>query len=64
VWELAKDFSIDEQSCKMQGTSECKTCCGKFKRLGDGIQGDCIANNGYTLDFYFQNEPIDQELLA
>ncbi len=25
--------------------------CGKFKRLGDGLQGDCIADNGYTWDF-------------
>jgi hypothetical protein len=50
---LAKEFSINEQSCKMQGKSEYKVCCGKFKRLGNGLQGDCIADNGYTWDFYF-----------
>jgi hypothetical protein len=32
--------------------------------LGDGLQGDCIADNGYTWDFYFRNEPSDPELLA
>ncbi len=59
-----KGFSIDAQSCKMQGKSKYKTRCGKFKRLGDAIQMDAIANNGYTWDFYFHNEPINQELLA
>ncbi len=44
--------------------SEYKTRCGKFKRLGDEIQGNCITNNGYTWDFYFLNELIDPELLA
>jgi hypothetical protein len=31
---LGKDFSNDKQSCKMQGKSEYKTRCGKFKRFG------------------------------
>ncbi len=48
----------------MQGNSEYKVRCGKFKRLGDGLQGDCIADGGYTWDFYFRNEPSDPELLA
>ncbi len=61
---MAKDFLNDEKSCKMQGKSEYKTRCGKFKRLGDGIQGDYIANDSYTWDFSFQNEPIDPELLV
>jgi len=64
AWVLGKDFSIDEQSCKMQGKSEYKTRCGKFKRLGDGIQTDAIADDGYTWDFYFRNEPSSPELLA
>ena len=61
---LAREFSNDEQSCKMQGKSEYKTRCGKFKRLGDGIQADCIADDGYTWDFYFRNESSSPELLA
>jgi hypothetical protein len=64
VWCLAKGFLINEQSCKMQGKSKHKTHCGKFKRLGDGIQTNAIANDGYMWDFYIRNEPIDQELLA
>jgi hypothetical protein len=48
----------------MQGKSKYKTRCGKFKRLGDGIQTDAIADDGYTWDFYFRNEPSDPALLA
>jgi len=59
AWVLSKNFSVDEQTCKMQGKSEYKTRCGKFKRIGDGIQTDCIADDGYTYDFYFRNEPVD-----
>ncbi len=61
---LGREFSNDKQSCKMQGKLEYKTRCGKFKRLGDGIQADCIANNGYTWNFYFCNEPSSPKLLA
>jgi hypothetical protein len=64
AWVLARDFLVDEQTCKMQGKSEYKTHCGKFKRLGDGLQGDCIADDGYMWDFYFRNEPCDPKLLA
>ena len=59
AWCLNKNFSIDEQTCKMQGKSKYKTWCGKYKRIGDGIQTDCIADDGFTYDFYFRNEPVD-----
>ena len=55
---------MDEQITKMQGKREYKTRCGKYKRLGDGLQGDCIADGGYTWDFYFRNEPGNKDLLA
>jgi hypothetical protein len=61
---LVKEFSNYDHSCKMQGKSKYKVCCGKFKRLGDGLQGDCIADDGYTWDFYFCNKPSDPKLLA
>jgi hypothetical protein len=48
AWVLGKGFSNDEQSCKMQGKSEYKTRCGKFKRLGDGIQTDAMADDDYA----------------
>ncbi len=51
-------MSADEQTCSMQGKSQYKTRCGKYKRIGDGIQTDEIADNGYTFDFYFQNELV------
>jgi len=44
----------------MQGKSRFKTRCGKFKRVGDGLQADCLADDGYTFDFYFRNEPVDE----
>ena len=61
---LAENFSIDEQTTKCQGKCEYKCRCRKFKWLGNGLQGDCIADDGYTWDFYFRNEPIDADLLA
>ncbi len=64
MWVLAKGFFVNEQTCKMNGKSEYKSRCRKFKQLGDGLQGDCIADDGYMWDFYFWNEPCDPELLA
>jgi hypothetical protein len=64
VWVLAENFSIDKQTTKCQWKCEYKTRCGKFKRIGDGLQCDCIANDGYTWDFYFRNELIEAHLLA
>jgi hypothetical protein len=64
AWVLAEKFSIDEQTTKCQGQCEYKCQCGKVKRLGDGLQGDCITDNRYTWDFYFRNEPIDVNLLT
>ena len=59
AWHLLENFSIDKPTCKMQDKLECKTCCGKFKRIGDGLQANCLANNSYTWDFNFVNEPVD-----
>ena len=56
-------MSVDEQTCKMQGKCEYKTRCGKFKRLGDGLQTNCIADDGFTYDFYFRNEPVPKKWL-
>ena len=61
---MAKGFSVNKQTCKMQGKSNYKSCCGKFKQLGDGLQGDCIMDDGNTWDFYLRNELCDPELLA
>jgi hypothetical protein len=61
AWELGENCSVDEQTCRMQGKSEYKTRCGKYKRIGDGIQADCIADDRYTYAFYFRNEPIDKK---
>ena len=32
--------------------------------MGDGLQGDCIVDDGYAWDFYFRNEPVDPALVA
>jgi hypothetical protein len=64
AWLLAEGFSVDKQTCKIQGKCKYKSHCGKFKQLGDRLQEDCIADDGYTWDFYFRNEPVNAELLA
>jgi len=60
TWVLGKKKLIDKQTCKTQGRSEYKTRCGKYKRLGDDIQADCIADDGFTYNFYFRNKPPDR----
>ncbi len=45
AWDFGKNFCVDEQTCKMKQKSKYKTCCHKFKRLGDGIEADCIADD-------------------
>ena len=47
----------------MQGKSEYRTRCWKFKRIGDGIQTDCMEDDGYTYDFYFRNKSVYQKWL-
>ena len=61
AWVLGQECSVDKQTCRMQGKSECKTQCGKFKHIGDRLQADCIANDGFTYDFYFCNEPVQKK---
>ena len=56
-------MSADEQTCLMQSQSMYKTRCRKYKRIGDGIQTDAIADDGYTWDFYFRNEPVPKKWL-
>lgn len=53
VWKMGPFASADEQTCSMHGKSQYKTCCRKCKRIGDGIQTGAIANDGYTINFYF-----------
>ncbi len=47
----------------MQGKSEFKMQCGSFKQIGDGIQADCIADDGFKYYFFFCNEPVNKNLL-
>ena len=58
---MAYNLSINEHTCKIQGNSEYKTSCGKFTRIGYGIQADYIADDGFTYEFYFCNEPVNQK---
>ena len=44
AWVLVENLSIDEQTTKCQGKCEYKCHCGKFKRIGDGLQSRlCIT---------------------
>ena len=60
---LSKDFSVDKQTCMIQGKYVYKIRCGKYKRIGDGIQPDCVADDSFTYNFYFCNEPWDKKWL-
>ena len=44
----------------MQWKSIYKTCSGKYKRIGGGLQAEFLANDGYIFDFYFCNESVDE----
>ncbi len=57
-------MSADEQTCSMQGKSQYKTCCGKYKKIGDEIQTNAIADDGYTFDFYFWNKPVPEKWIS
>ncbi len=61
AWELGKEISIDKQTCMFHGRSEYKVCSGWHKRLGDGLQEDALADDGYTWAFHFQNKPVDKK---
>ncbi len=63
IWKeasiLGPTVSANEQTCSMQGKLQYNTRCRKCKQNGDGIQTDAIADDGYTFDFYFRNEPVN-----
>ncbi len=52
---------INEPTCSMQGKSQHKTYCRKFKSIEYRIQTVNIADDGYTWDFFFQNKPIKKK---
>ena len=62
-WILNPDFSIDEQVSMVTGKSEYKSRTGLFKRIGDGLPADTLADDGYTWYFYFRNEPVEEKWL-
>lgn len=37
---------------------------GKFKQIEDGIQADCIVDDGFIHDFYLCNDPVDKNSIA
>ena len=45
----------------MKGKCINKSRCGKFKRVDNRLQADCLSDNGYTFDFYFRNDPVDEQ---
>ncbi len=61
---MGPTLSADEQSCSIQGKFQYKTHCGNYKTIGDGIKTNAIADDGYTVDFYFQNEPVAKKWIS
>ena len=63
AWVCSPDLSADEQTAKCQCKTQHKSRCGRQKRLGDGVQCDAVGDNGYTVHFYFRNEPVPKHWL-
>jgi len=61
AWLLGEHVLLNKQTCKIQDKTIYTTCCGKCKRIGDGVQTDAIADVRDTADFYFQNKPVDNK---
>ena len=55
---------MDEQVAGFQGQSQHKVRCGKYKRAGDGLIVDSIADDGYTYNFHLHNKPVNKKWIA
>ena len=56
AWSLGENFSMDEQTQRMQGRHPLKLRI-TYKKEGDGFQCDALCDNGYTFTFFFRHEP-------
>ncbi len=45
AWDLGSTVSANDQICLIQGKSQYKVSCGKFKQIGNCIQMDAIADD-------------------
>jgi hypothetical protein len=59
---LGRTFSVDEQTIGFQGHHVDKRRI-TYKDEGDGFQCDCLAQDGWTHQVYFRNEPAPAEYL-
>ena len=59
TWISSWDDSVDKLNAEQ---TRIKHWIRKFKKIEDCIQAGCIADDGYTYDFYFRNEPVPQEM--
>jgi Transposase IS4 len=55
-WEPSMNLAIDEQTISFQGRHADKLRIN-YKAEGDGFQADAICDKGFTMAFYFRNEP-------
>ena len=55
-------LSRDEKTMRFKG-QHAKNLRITYKKEGDVFQCDCIANDGYTFTFYFQNQPLTKKWL-
>jgi Transposase IS4/SAP domain len=64
AWDLGEVFSIDEQTIGFQGNHKDNKLRITYKAEGDGFQCDALCEGGYTLSFYFRNEPAPAKYLS
>ena len=55
AWNLAKNFSVDEQTMRMQGCHPMKLRI--IYKKGEGFQCDALCDDGYTFDFLLRHKP-------
>ena len=66
AWEIGQNLAVGKHTIGFQGQHADELRIN-FKNNGDGFQAGCFCKYGYTLSFYFWNEPplqhcIDKEL--
>jgi Transposase IS4/SAP domain len=63
AWEVGEVFSVDEQTIGFQGHHKDKLRI-TYKAEGDGFQCDALCEGGFTISFYFRNEPAPLKYLS
>jgi hypothetical protein len=62
AWDVARSFSVDEQTIGFQGYHADKQRI-TYKKEGDRFLIDALCDEGYMYTFYFCNQPAPKQYL-